>query len=75
MKRAMSDSARFQATADQMLKLATASVTEVERRSYIELARHWRKLAEDARDLEGKRAPQIDGVVVPMPESREEPGS
>jgi hypothetical protein len=55
----MSDSERYRAKADEMIRLAASALSRNERLGYLDLAGEWRKLAmEAARQAEGRIAPE-----------------
>jgi hypothetical protein len=64
----MSDRDRYAATADQMLRFATGAMNEDERRSYLDLAAEWRRLAREAAALDERRAAAADPPSCPTQE-------
>jgi hypothetical protein len=67
----MNDSDRYTGIADQMLRFATSALSDVERRSYLELSAEWRRLAAEAAAFEKRRAAAEPAAaadeVVPYP--------
>ena len=62
----MSDTTRYRENGEAMLRAAGNALSPLERRSYLEIAAAWNKLADEAGAMEFRKTGATDGVLVPF---------
>ncbi|MDB5433401.1 MAG: hypothetical protein JWP35_4517 [Caulobacter sp.] len=68
----MSDSERYAAMAEDMVRKAAQSLNRVERHGYLNLADEWRRLSHSAAAFEAKSAVSVEGEVIAFAQAEDD---